>query len=94
VRRPTVTLEVPTGTLFDQEITVTCAAVVNATITLTVVDSEGIILDVTDVIEMTGNSRSVNITVMNTGQHNVTCEADNNGLTEMAMEQFYGISKL
>jgi hypothetical protein len=75
----------------DQEITLTCTAAVNATITLTVVDSEG--TGLTDV-ELTGNSTSVNITLMNTGQHNVTCEADNNGLTEMAMEQFYGISKL
>jgi hypothetical protein len=76
----------------NREITLTCTAAVNATITLTVVDSEGRVLPVTDVLEMTGNSTSVNVTVVNTGQHNITCVADN-GLTERAMEQFYGISK-
>ncbi len=91
VRRPSVTLDVPAGSLLDQEITLTCTAAVNAIITLTVVDSEGTVLLMTD---MTGISTSVNVTVTRTGQHNVTCEADNNGLTEMAMEQFYGISKL
>ena len=44
---------------------------------------------------MTDNSvLSVNVTVMTTGQHTVTCVADNNGLMETATEQFYGISKL
>ena len=93
VRRPSVTLEVPAGALLNQEITLTCTAAINATITLTVMDSEGANLAMTE-MELTGNSRSVNVTVMTTGQHTVTCVADNNGLMEMETEQFYGISKL
>ena len=94
MRRPTITLVVPTGgALLNQEITLTCTAAVNATITLTVMDSEGTNLILTDV-ELTGNSRSVNVMVMTTGRHTVTCVADNNGLMEMATAQFYGISKL
>ena len=92
MRRPNVNLVVPAGALLNQEITLTCTAAVNATITLTVMDSEGANLAMTEV-DSTGNSRSVNVTVMNTGQHTVTCVADN-GLMEMATEQFYGISKL
>ena len=47
-----------------------------------VMDSEGTSLTLTEV-ESTGNRRSVNVTVMTTGQHTVTCVADNNGLMEM-----------
>ena len=90
VRQPNVTLEVPTGTVLNQEITFTCTAAVNATITLTVMDSEGANLTLTEV-DSTGKSRSVNVTVMTTGQHTVTCVVDN-GLVEMATAQFYGIS--
>ena len=93
MRRPNITLEVPTGALLNQEITLTCTAAVDATITLMVTDSEGTNLAMTEV-DSTGNSRSVNVTVMATGQHTVTCVADNNGLMETATEQFYGISKL
>ena len=94
MRRPTITLVVPTGgALLNQEITLTCTAAVNATITLTVMNSGDANLALTDV-ESTGNSRSVNIMVITTGQHTVTCIADNNGLMETATAQFYGISKL
>ena len=92
MQQPNVTLVVPAGALLNQEITLTCTAAVNATITLMVMDSEGTNLALTEV-ESTGISRSVNVTVMTTGQHTVTCVADNNGLMEMANEQFYGISK-
>ena len=56
-------------------------------------ESDGTSLSLTDV-GTTENSISVNVTVMNTGRHNVTCVADNNGLTETNTTQFYGISKL
>lgn len=93
MRRPNVTLEAPAGSLLNREILLTCTAAVDAIITLMVMDGEGTSLPVTEV-ESTGNSRSVNVTVMNTGQHTVTCVADNNGLMEMETVQFYGISKL
>ena len=94
VRRPEiVVLEAPTGSLLNQEITITCISVINATITVMVNESDGTSLSLTDV-GITENSRSVNVTVTNTGRHNVTCVADNNGLTEMNTTQFYGISKL
>ena len=67
--------------------------VINATITVMVNESDGTSLSLTDV-GTTENSKSVNITVMNTGRHNVTCVADNSGLTETNTIQFYGISKL
>ena len=94
VRRPTIiALDAPSGTLLNQEITITCTAAINANITLTVEESNGASLPLTDV-ETTDNSRSVNLIVMYPGQHNVTCVADNSGLTEMNTTQFYGISKL
>ena len=67
--------------------------VINATITVMVNESDGTSLSLTNV-ETTENSRSVNVTVMNTGRHNVMCIADNNGLTETNITQFYGIGKL
>ena len=94
VRVPTVTLlNVPTGVVVGQEITITCMAAANATINLTVLKNNGMNVSSTDV-EITANSRSVNITATSTGLYTVRCTADNNGLTDTTTEQFYAISKL
>ena len=93
VRVPTVTLlNVPTGVVVGQELTITCMATVDATITLMVVYSSGMNVYLTEV-ETTANSRSVNITAASTGLYTVTCMADN-GLNDTTIEQFSAISKL
>ena len=93
VRRPTIDLTAPPAALLNQEITITCTAAVNATIMLMVVNSAGMNVALTEV-ETTGDSRIANLTVTSLGQHNVTCVADNQGLTEMETAQFDGISEL
>ena len=92
VRQPTISLIHPNGALLNEEISITCTAIVNANIMLMVVDSAGENVSLTDV-ETTGNSSSVNLRVMSLGRHNITCIADNQGLAEMETGQFDGISK-
>ena len=99
VRTPTVTLIVPAGMVVGVESNITCQVnvpgVENVNITLMVLatDSYGNIVPFTDV-ETTATKRVVSVTAAAIGVHNVSCVANNSGLTDSSSRQFDAVSKL
>ena len=96
MRTPTVTLTVPTGVVVGTQLNIACEVNVpgvdNANIELTVIDSDGNMVPFSDV-ETMATRRVVSVTAAAIGAYNVTCVANNSGLTDSLTEQFDAVSK-